>query len=87
MAEEKRTELQRIFEQAPDAISFYCDFGQVTSTGAEVIVQFYETIPGPPEPSGGPRNIRTRLRATVTLSYRHAKNIGELLMREVERRK
>jgi hypothetical protein len=52
MSEEAKTpkeiQIQRIFEQPPDAISFYSDMAQILSTGNEVIIQFYEAIPGPP---------------------------------------
>jgi hypothetical protein len=77
----KEIQIQRIFEQPPDAISFYCDMAQILSTGNEIIIQLYEAIPGPP---GGPgaqiTNMRTRLRSTVTVSFPHARNIGKLLI-------
>jgi hypothetical protein len=94
MSEEKQTPkeipkaapvmIERIFEQPPDAISFYCDLGQVFSTGNEVVVQFYEAIPGPPSPQGNITRVRTRLRATVTFSTPHAKNIGKTLIERTE---
>jgi len=90
MAEEKEApkgtpvQLVRFFEQPPDASSFYTDFGQVFNTGSEVVIQFYETIPGPPGPDGQIRNVRSRLRATVTLSIPHAHNIGKLLVEKTE---
>lgn len=88
MAEKKETpkekQIQRIFEQPPDAISFYCEMGQVIGTKNEIILQFYDSIPGPPGPSGLPMNLRTRLRATIILSHPHARNIGKLLMEKVE---
>lgn len=72
--------VERIFEQPPDAISFYSELGQVFSTGNEIVVQFYETIPGPPGPGGKIGRVRTRLRATVYLSIPHAANIGKTLV-------
>lgn len=80
----KEQQIPRIFEQPPDAISFYCEMGQVIGTKNEIIVQFYDSIPGPPDSSGRPMNLRTRLRATITLSPPHARNIGKSLMEKVE---
>lgn len=74
----------RVFEQPPDAISLYSDFAQVMGTGREVLLQFYETIPGVPGPKGAPEIVRSRLRATVTLSRAHAANIGKLLLKHSE---
>lgn len=76
---QQTTQAPRIFEQPPDAISLYCDLAQVFATGNEIVLQFYETIPGPPGPDGSITGVRTRLRATITLSIRHAANIGEIL--------
>jgi hypothetical protein len=76
----KQIQIQRVFEQPPDAISFYCDMTQVLSTGNEIILQFYEAIPGPPSPGGQITHMRTRLRSTVTVSFPHARNIGKLLI-------
>ena len=87
MVEEKPREIQRIFEQPPDAISFYSDMGQVIATGNEVVLQFYETIPGTPDPEGHPKNVRSRLRATITISHAHAKRIGKLLLERGEAKK
>lgn len=88
MAEEVKTQgemqIERIFEQPPDAVSFYCDMGQVFSTGNEIVLQFYEVIPGPPGPGGLITKVRTRLRATVTFSIPHARNIGNLLLQKTE---
>lgn len=82
MTEEKKVTrgVDRIFEQPPDAVSFYSDIAQVVSTGNEVVLQFYETIPGPPEKEGQISRVRSRLRATITVSLQHAKNIGKLIM-------
>ena len=87
MAEEKRIigesriRLERFFEQPPDAISCYSDFAQVIHTGNEILLQFYETIPGPPAAGGSNLSkVRSRLRATITISIAHAQNIGKLLI-------
>lgn len=81
MAEKtKALEIERIFEQPADAISFYSDMGQIFSTGNEIIMQFYEAVPGPPGPGGAISKVRTRLRATITISFPHARNIGKLLL-------
>jgi len=72
--------VQRLFEQGPDAISFYTDFAQVINTGNEVVFQFYETIPGPPGPNGQILNVRTRLRATVQLNITHALNLANNIL-------
>ena len=85
MAEEKkitgggRFEHERFFEQAPDAISCYSDYAQVIHTGNEILLQFYETIPGPPAIGGNISKVISRLRATITISIAHAQNIGKLL--------
>lgn len=76
--------MERVFEQPPDSISFYCDIGQVLATGNEVVVQFYETIPGPPGPDGKIKRVRSRLRATITLSLPHAANIGKHLVKKTK---
>ena len=78
-------QINRVFEQAPDAISLYADFAQVIGTGNEVVLQFYETIPGTPGPGGQIQMVRTRLRATITVSIPHAINIGGLLMKQAEK--
>lgn len=87
MAKEKPREIQRIFEQPPDAISFYCDMGQVLATGNEVVMQFYETIPGSPDPAGHPKSVRSRLRATITISPPHARRIGNVLIEKTTAKK
>jgi hypothetical protein len=76
--------VSRLFEQAPDAISFYSDFAQIFNTGNEVSIQYYETIPGPPGPDGQIKNARSRLRATITLSIPHARNIGKSLVERTQ---
>ncbi len=75
---EASKDLPRLFEQPPDAISFYSDMAQVSSTGQEVLLQFYETIPGPPGPDGITQ-VRSRLRATVIISLAHAANLERSL--------
>lgn len=76
--------VNRIFEQGPEMISFYSDFAQIFNTGHEVVMQFYETIPGVPGPDGKIQLIRTRLRATITISMAHASNIGNLLLKQTQ---
>jgi len=91
MSEEKKmtkkgpVSIERVFEQPPDAISFYCEMGQVFATENEMVMQFYETIPGPPDSAGNIPRVRTRLRATVTISFPHAKNIGKLLIEKTKK--
>ena len=75
---------ERIYEQPSDAISFYSEIGQVFATKNEVVLQFYETIPGPPGPKGSITTARSRLKATVTLSLKHAANIGKLLVQKTK---
>ena len=72
--------LERSFEQPSDAISFYSDLAQVIHTGNEMLLQFYETIPGPPAIDGKITKVTTRLRATITISIPHSQNIGKLLI-------
>ncbi len=78
--ENKRTAIPRIYEQPDHATSFYSDLAQITATGHEVVVQFYESIPGAPDKEGKIPNVKTRLRATVTISKVHARNLGKLLL-------
>lgn len=82
--EEAPLKAERIFEQPNDAISFYCDIGQVLATGNEIVLQFYETIPGPPGSDGKITRVRSRLRATVMLSLPHAANIGKHLIKKTK---
>lgn len=87
MAEEEskgRMEVSRVFEQPADAISSYSDFAQIFGTGHEVMLQFYESIPGPPGPGGAVQIVRSRLRATIVVSLAHAANIGRLLLQQIE---
>jgi hypothetical protein len=76
------TQINRIFEQPQDSVSFYCDVAQIRGTGNEVVLQFYESIPGPPGPGGAIQLVRTRLRSTVVVSKAHAANIGKLLLQQ-----
>ena len=71
--------VQRLYEQPADALSLYSDLVQVIGTGHEVVLQFYESIPGPPGPDGRITMTRTRLRVNVIVSPSHAANIGRLL--------
>lgn len=84
MAQESQsgTQVSRVYEQPPDAVSFYSDFAQIIGTGHEVVLQFYETIPGAPGPGGQVQMARTRLRATIIVSIPHATNIGSLLLKQ-----
>ena len=82
MTQEEGRQLQRIFKQPADAISFYSDFAHILGTGNEMSLQFYETIPGPPGPEGV-QTAQTRLRATVMLSHALARRIGNLLLEHV----
>jgi len=75
-------QVSRVFEQPSDAVSLYSDFAQILGTGHEVVLQFYETIPGTPGPGGQVQMVRTRLRATITVSMAHASNIGRLLIKQ-----
>ncbi|HZX13203.1 MAG TPA: hypothetical protein VFF49_02245 [Thermodesulfobacteriota bacterium] len=84
MNEKKSIQAERFFEQLPDAISFFSDFAQIAHTGNEVVIQFYETIPGPPGPEGHITKVRTRLKATITIGLTHAQTIGKLLTEKAE---
>ena len=75
---------KRVMEQPPDAISLYSDYAQILGTGHEVILQFYETIPKPPNVEGKTVEVTTRLRATVVLSPSHALKVGQLLLKQLE---
>lgn len=84
MNEKKGIQAERFFEQLPDAISFFSDFAQIARTENEIIMQFYETIPGPPEPEGHITKVRTRLKATIMIGLTHAQTIGKLLTEKAE---
>lgn len=60
---------------------------QVVDTGSEIVLQAYETIPGPPGPENQITKARSRLRATITVSKLHARNIGGLLIQRTEEKK
>lgn len=75
--------IERFFEHPPDAISFFSDYTQVISTGHEVLIQFYETIPGPPDMQSHIKQVRSRLRATITMTYPLSQNLGKLLIEKV----
>ncbi len=91
MLEENKTpkeiQVPRVYEQPPDAVSFYSDIAQILYTGNEITLQFYETIPAPPDSEGVIKNVRSRLRATITVSISHAHNIGKLLLEKFEEAK
>ncbi len=76
-------QINRVFEQPPDAITCYADMAQVLNSGQEIVMQFYETVPGVPGPGGRIQMVRTRLRATVILNPTHAKNLGEILLKQL----
>jgi hypothetical protein len=84
MEGKKGIQAERFFEQLPDAISFFSDFAQIAHTGNEIVMQFYETIPGPPGPEGHITKVRTRLKATITIGVTHAQTIGKLLTEKGE---
>ncbi len=76
------TQISRIFEQPDGALSFYSDYAQILNTGNEVMLQFYESIPGAPGGPGGQiQMVRTRLKASIVISIPHAANIGNLLIK------
>jgi hypothetical protein len=75
---------RRLMEQPTDAIALYSDYAQILATEHEVVLQFYETIPRPPDLQGNIAEVTTRLRATVVLSPAHALNVGKLLLRQLE---
>ncbi len=84
MVQVQGVQLRREFEQPADAISFYCDFTQIIGAANEILVQFYETIPGPPGADGQAQTVKTRLRATVMVSRPQAERIGQLLLKQVQ---
>ncbi len=73
--------VMRVFEQPPDAASIFSEFVQVVGTENEVLIQFYDLVPGPPVlPSGTAEVVKNRLRVTVALTPNLAKRLGELLL-------
>jgi hypothetical protein len=77
-------QIQRLFEQGPDSVSFYSDFTQAINTGHEMVFQFYETIPGPPGADGRMQSVRSRLRATITVSLSLATNFANNLLAQAK---
>jgi hypothetical protein len=53
----------------------------------EAFLKAYGTIPGPPGPENQITKARSRLRATITVSKLHARNIGGLLIQRTEEKK
>jgi hypothetical protein len=80
MNEIKGVSVERFFEQPPDAISFFSDFAQIIHTGNEIVIQFYESIPGPPGIDGQIKKVITHLRASITVGLAHSQTIGRLLI-------
>jgi hypothetical protein len=81
---EQRGVVERSFSISPDLVSFYSDYAHVLGTADEVMLNFYETIPGLPNESGNVEGAESRLRATVTLSMRHAGVLARLLQANLE---
>ena len=77
------SQVRRVFEQPSDALSIYSDLAQIVGTANEIILQFYESIPGIPGQSGGPEEMTTRLKVTVVMSMAHAATLGKLLMERI----
>ena len=75
-------QINRIFEQPADSVSFYSDVAQILGTEHEVVLQFYDSIPGAPGPGGAIQLVRSRLRSTIVVSRAHAANIGRLLLQQ-----
>lgn len=44
--------IKRTFSASPDAQSFHCDYTQIVGTANEIVLQFYETVPGLPGEDG-----------------------------------
>ena len=84
LEDERGYKVKRVWEQPPDAISLYSDVAQVLSTGNEVMLQFYETIPEPPGAEGRITEAKSRLRATVVLSHTHALTLGTTLLKQLK---
>jgi hypothetical protein len=84
MAQVQGVQIRREFEQPADAISFYSDLTQVIGAANEILIQFYETIPGPPGDDDQAQTVKTRLRATVIVSRPHAEQIAQLLLKHIE---
>ena len=74
---------RRVFDQPSDALPIYSDLTQIVGTSNEIILQFYESIPGIPGQSGGPEEMTTRLKATIVMSMAHAAILGRLLMERI----
>ena len=77
------SQIRRVFEQPLDALSTYSDLTQIVGTANEIILQFYESIPGIPGQSGGPEEMTTRLKATIVMSMAHAAILCKLLMERI----
>ena len=81
---------KRVFEQPLDAISIYAEYVQVLGTENEVVIQFYDIVPGIPSVSEGvseAKEIRTILRANVVMSPRLAERLTNILRNRFEKEK
>lgn len=76
-------QVTRLFDQHPEALSFYSDFSQIVGTDNEIYLQFYETIPSPPNASGQVTQVRTRLRATIAMSRPHSLTMARNLLQQI----
>ena len=76
--------IKRVFGVSQNAVSFYSEHAQIMNTGNEVMIQFYEMIPSPPPITGAIAEASTNLRATITVSFNHARQIGELLLKHID---
>ncbi len=78
--DKREVEAKRVFVQPSDAPAFYSDLTQVVATKREIVLQFYQNIPGPPTSEGDIVEITSRLQATIALNLTHAKKLGKLLL-------
>lgn len=76
---EEPTGVKRSFSTTGDEVSFYSDYVAVLGTGDEIMLSFYETRPGLPNPEGKVDSAESRRRAVITMSPRHAQRLKEVL--------
>ena len=77
-ADYEEVAIKREYSTAPDHVTVFSDQINVVSTGTEVIVSVYETIPGHPD-EVQPRALSSR-RVTLIITPRHARQLGKLLI-------
>ncbi len=79
----EKLKVTRVLNNQKMQFHFFLDYAQIINTEKEIVMQFYESIPGPPSPDSQIKNVKTRLKATITVGLPHAETIGKLLLKKM----